>query len=293
MHTSYGVDNMVGTLRRVAVKRPREAWGSQERISASWQVLGYLDEPDFAAATEEHREFVRILVDAGVEVLYLLEDDRAGPDSLYVHDPGAVTSQGALLFTPGKPCREGEGEALSSFFGDCEIPIAETFAGQAHIEGGDLLWLDQHTLLVGRGHRTNGAGVERLRAHFRPAGVEVIEIHLPYAEGPGDILHLQSMISLLDRDLALVWPRFLAVCVLEMLEERGIRWIEAAEEEVPHQAANVLALAPRRVVAVEGCVETLARMRAEGVEVEVFAGEEIAVKGCGGPTCLTLPILRS
>jgi dimethylargininase len=55
---------------------------------------------------------------------------------------------------------------------------------------------------------------------------------------------------------------------------------------------NVLALAPRRALAIEGNGETRRRMEAAGVEVLTYAGREISRKGDGGPTCLTKPLSR-
>jgi len=55
---------------------------------------------------------------------------------------------------------------------------------------------------------------------------------------------------------------------------------------------NVLALAPRVALAVDGNPETRRRLERAGVEVEVYAGEELS-KGDGGPTCLTQPLLRA
>ena len=55
---------------------------------------------------------------------------------------------------------------------------------------------------------------------------------------------------------------------------------------------DVHAMTTGSAVAVEGNPETRRRMEAVGVEVHDYAGREISAKGCGGPTCLTRPILR-
>ncbi len=56
---------------------------------------------------------------------------------------------------------------------------------------------------------------------------------------------------------------------------------------------NVLALGPRHAMMVEGNPQTLARMQARGVRVEVIAGDDICRKGEGGPTCMTRPLVRA
>ena len=57
--------------------------------------------------------------------------------------------------------------------------------------------------------------------------------------------------------------------------------------------ANVLALSPRRCVMVDGNPRTRERLEQAGCEVRVYRGDEISLKGGGGPTCLTRPIVRA
>jgi N-dimethylarginine dimethylaminohydrolase len=164
--------------------------------------------------------------------------------------------------------------------------------GAATAEGGDMVWLDSRTLVVGRGFRTNAAGVAALRELLAPLGVAVIEVHLPYGNGPGDVLHLMSLISLLDRDLAVVYRRLLPVPLFELLSARGIELVDIPDREYPSQGCNVLALAPRAVLMLAGNPETRRRLQQVGCAVQEYEGSEISLKGSGGPTCLTRPLLR-
>ena len=111
--------------------------------------------------------------------------------------------------------------------------------------------------------------------------------------GRGEVLHLMSFLSPLDRDLALVYPRLAPVRLLELLAERAIAIVEVPDEEFETQGPNVLALGPRRALALDGNPETRRRMERAGVDVAVYRGEEISKKGDGGPTCLTRPLLRA
>ncbi|MDQ3822366.1 MAG: arginine deiminase family protein, partial [Actinomycetota bacterium] len=158
-------------------------------------------------------------------------------------------------------------------------------------EGGDTVWLDERTLLVGRGYRTNDAGVDALRAAL--PGVEVIAFDLPHLHGPGEVLHLMSLLSPLDVDLAVAYPPLMPVRLVELLAERGVRLVEVPDEEFERMGPNVLALGPRVALAVEGNDETRRRMERAGVDVCVYRGDEISRKGDGGPTCLTRPLLRA
>lgn len=292
MPPGFGSQSMVAPLRRVVVKRPPEAFASAERIAGEWPELGFLAAPDLARATREHDQLVAALRDAGAEVLSLPAAEGTTLDSIYVHDPGLVTGAGAIVFRTGKPERRGEGPALARALEGWGVPLLGEVAGEAMAEGGDTLWLDARTLVVGRGFRTNAAGVLQLRALLGPLGVEVVEVHLPCWDGADGLLHLQSVISLLDEDLALVYRRPLPVPLLELLEARGVRLLDVPEEEYAALGCNVLALAPRRILMLSGLPRTRARLEGAGCRVHTFEGEEIARKGNGGPTCLTRPLLR-
>ena len=171
------------------------------------------------------------------------------------------------------------------------MPVAGRVEPPGTVDGGDTLWLDRETLLVGRGYRTNAAGVEQLGRAFPDA--TVLSYDLPHWNGRDEVMHLMSLISPLDDDLALVYPRLAPVRLLELLAERGIAVVEVPDEEFESMGPNVLALGPRHALALEGNDETRRRMEAAGVDVVTYRGDEISRKGDGGPTCLTRPLLRA
>ena len=186
---------MVAPLRRVIVKRPAEAYVSAEKIQAEWRDLAFTAPPDLARAAEEHAAFVALLQGAGAEVLYLPLGAATTLDSIYTHDPGVVTEAGVVFFNMGKPQRRGEGPALRAALEAWGVPVLGEVAAPAMAEGGDLLWVDAKTLVAGRSHRTNAAGVARLRELLTPLGVTVVESGLPSWRGPADLLHLLSLVS--------------------------------------------------------------------------------------------------
>jgi N-dimethylarginine dimethylaminohydrolase len=283
---------MVARLRRVIVKRPEEAFGSREQIENEWAALRYTRAPDVDLASRHHAEFVELMRNAGVEVLLLPPDARTGLDSLYAHDPVLITDRGAVILQTGKIARRGEGPAFADVFRHWKVPILGTIDGAATAEAGDMVWLDHDTLLVGRGFRTNALGIERLADLLRPAGISVIPVELPYWNGPEDVLHLMSFISLLDEDLAVVYRRMLPVPLFELLSVYRIQLVDVPEAEFDSLGCNVLALAPRDVVMVRGNPVTRARLEAAGCTVSEIDGSEICIPGAGGPTCLTRPLLR-
>ena len=275
---------MTGRLERVLVRPPLA-----EDV-ARWREYGWRSAPDHAAAAAEHELFRGMLEAAGAEVV-VSEHDRGNPDAIYVYDPVLVGAQGAVLLRPGKEGRRGEPSAIAESLADAGVPIAAELQGPVIAEGGDTVWLDEKTLLVGIGYRTSPAAVPALVDVF--PGVDVIAFDLPHWNGRGEVLHLMSFISPLDRDLALVYPRLAPVRLLELLADRGIEIVEVPDEEFETQGPNVLALGPRHALALDGNPETRRRMVRAGVEVVVYRGDEISRKGDGGPTCLTRPLLRT
>jgi N-dimethylarginine dimethylaminohydrolase len=275
---------MVAPLRRVLVRPPRPV------DAAAWREYGWRAEPDPARLAREHEAFCALLAGFGADVVLAESELEPDPDAIYAYDPAIVSVAGAILLRPGKERRRGEVEAMARDFAAAGVPVATRLESPALAEGGDTLWLDERTLLVGRGYRTNEVGIAALAAAL--PGVEVVSFDLPHLRGPGDVLHLMSLISPLDVDLAVVYLPLLPVRLVTLLQERGVQLVEVPEDEFEGMGANVLALAPRRALALDGNPETRRRMEQAGVEVTVYTGVEISEKGEGGPTCLTRPLLR-
>jgi len=282
---TYGSQSMWAPLRRVLVRPP------DAEASAAWRAFGWRDEPDPVQLAAEHEAFRALLAEAGAEVIVGETPVPLSPDSIYTYDPAIVTDRGAILLRPGKEGRQVEVDAMGADLVEAGVPLLARLEAPATAEGGDTVWLDERTLLAGRGYRTNEAGIEALR-RFLP-DVEVVWFDLPYLTGPADVLHLMSLISPLDRDLALVYLPLLPVRLVELLEKRGVQLVEVPEEEFWSMGPNVLALAPRVALALDGNAETRRRMEEAGVEVRAYAGDQLSRLGDGGPTCLTRPILRA
>ncbi|MEE4273170.1 MAG: arginine deiminase family protein [Thermoanaerobaculales bacterium] len=283
----YGSQSMVDPLKRVVVRRPDEAFGT-----ADPERWNFTRQPDLTAARAEHDAFVATLRDNGCEVHFHETPLPDHADAIFTHDPVIVTDSGAVVLRMGKRLRRGEEAAIAATLDRLGVPVLTTLEGDATAEGGDLLWLDHDTLAVGRGYRTNAEGLRQLTAALRPLGVETIEVQLPHAGGPAACLHLMSLISMLDHDLAVAFKALLPVPFVELLAGRGIELVEAPEEEYPTMGPNVLTIAPRVCLTIAGNPVTRARMEAAGCEVLTYTGNEISLTAEGGATCLTRPILR-
>lgn len=286
--SDYGSQSMVAPLRRVMVRRPDAAFGSAD--PASWH---YTAQPELVTAQAEHDQLVETLRDFGAEVIYHDAEMPEHADAIFVHDPALVTTRGAIILSMGKRARRGEEEALRVALEAAGVPTLATLNGDARAEAGDLMWIDERTLAVGEGFRTNAEGVRQLSAVLRPLDVNIIPVQLPYGDGPEACLHLMSFISMVDHDLAVVYPPLMPVPFWQYLESRGLSFVEVPDEEFATMGPNVLALAPRICVMLEDNVVTRRRLESAGCRVHTYSGRELSLKAEGGATCLTRPILRA
>jgi N-dimethylarginine dimethylaminohydrolase len=280
-------------LTRVVVKHPREAFRDDETIDREWRDLNFTAAPGFQQAMDQYEHFLALIASLGAELLTLPASAGTGLDSIYARDASVLTPHGLVLCHMGKPQRVHEPAAQGAAFASWGIPVAGVIAPPGRLEGGDVVWLDDRTVVVGRGYRTNDEGIRQYRNMLADAIDEFIVVPLPHYRGPGDVFHLMSIISPVDRDLAVVYSPLMPVPFREALQARGVSLVEVPDEEFDAMGANVLAIAPRQCVMVEGSPKTRARLEAAGARVHTYDGSEISLKGGGGPTCLTRPVNRT
>ena len=278
----YGCESMTEKLRRVLVRSPDPA------ACALWRDYGWRAAPDPAGLQREHDELCDVLATAGAEVVFGTPV-AGGLDGIYTFDPAIVARRGAIILRLGKELRRPESVATADDMDRAGISVVATLEPPATADGGDTLWLDDRTLLVGRGYRTNAAGIAALREALPET--ELIEFDLPHFHGSSEVMHLLSLISLVAPDLAVAYLPLLPVRLVELLGERGVQLVEVPDEEFETMGPNVLTLEPGVVLALERNRETRRRLERVGVEVLTYEGTELS-KGDGGPTCLTRPLLR-
>lgn len=283
----------IGAIRSILLKHPKDAFLSQGNIDQQWRQLNYTDRPDYKKALEEYEIFLGLLREVVFNFHFLPEDDNTGLDSIYLHDPVIITKKGAILCNMGKQEREDEPAAVGRYLTEINVPIIGKITGEGRLEGGDVVWLDEKTLAVGHSHRTNTEGLRQLKSLTEDLVEEFIVVPLPHWKGPGDVMHLMSIISPIDNDLAVVYSPLMPVPFREYLIHRGIELIEVPDSEFDSMGCNILAIAPRRAIMLNGNPVTQKRLEAAGVEVMTYDGHEISRKGAGGPTCLTRPLLRT
>lgn len=286
-HSEYG------RLKSVFIKKPEVAFVNEQQVTSQWRELNFLGKPDLSKAIEEYTEFEKILRKSGASISYLPLNPHVTMDSMYCRDASIATDFGMILCSMGKAQRKNEPAAEKLSFEQNKIKILGEIKSPGTLEGGDVAWIDLKTLAVGHTYRTNENGIIQLKNLVEPLGIEVLVASMPHYKGPTDVFHLMSVLSPVDKDLAVVYSPLMPIAFRNTLLDRGFSFVEVPDSEWDSMGCNVLAIAPREVVMVKGNPTTKQRLEQAGCTVWEYDGSEISVKGGGGPTCLTRPIERS
>jgi N-dimethylarginine dimethylaminohydrolase len=282
---TFGAQSMVAPLKRALVHLP-----GPEYTDEAWQAYGLAGHADRERAVREQRAFLDVLTANEVELDYL--DEHASIQCTATFDPALITDDGAIVMTSGRRERRAETLPMARKLLELGIPIIGWIGGEGTMDAGDTLWLDHDTLLVGRSYRSNDEGFRQLCHILDGRVADVRQLELPHWQGPGLVLHLMSVVSPIDDDLAVVYPRAMPIRLMALLRERGIELVEVPDDEFDTQGANVLALAPRVAVMTEGNPVTQARLEAAGATVHTYPGVQISHLRVSGPTCNSRPLLR-
>ncbi|MGB5378170.1 dimethylarginine dimethylaminohydrolase family protein [Muriicola sp.] len=261
-------------------------------IAAQWKPLNFLSPPNYPKAIEEYASFEAILKEHVSDIRYFQKDKNLSLDAMYCRDASIATDHGMILCNMGKAMRSLEPNAQGSVYEAAGIPILGRIEAPGTLEGGDVAWIDTQTLAVGHSYRTNHAGIEQLKGLLNPLGIDVLVVELPHFRGPSDVFHLMSVLSPVDADLAVVYSALMPIKFRNELLERGFELIEVPETEFDTLGSNVLALAPRNCIMVAGNPITEKALLSAACELRTYRGNEISIKGGGGPTCLTRPFKR-
>ncbi len=281
-----------GTIQSLWIKPAVNAFINQETLHAQWEELNYLGEPVYSETLKEYKAFQYHFIKEDLELHSFQADDSVMMDSIYCRDAAIATDYGMIICNMGKGGRINEPKVQAEAYRTAGIKIIGTITAPGTLEGGDVAWLDQKTLAVGHTYRTNPEGIRQLEALLTPKGIEVITVALPHYKGLSDVFHLMSILSPVDKDLAVVYSPLMPIKFRDLLINRGFSFVEVPEEEFESMGCNVLALSPRECLMVDGNQITKSRLERAGCKVKTYSGTEISVKGGGGPTCLTRPMLR-
>jgi len=290
MTTTY--QSEYGKLHSLFIKKAGDAFVDDKHIEQHWASLNYLEKPDFDKAIKEYEDFEGIIKQLSATIYYLPRDASVNMDSMYCRDAAIATDKGMIICNMGKAARRNEPVAEKKAFESNGIPVLGVVKAPGTVEGGDVAWLDEKTLAVGHTYRTNEEGIRQLKQLLEPSGVNVIVVPLPHYKGPSDVFHLMSILSPVDKDLAVVYSPLMPIAFRNLLLDRGYKLAEVPADEFDSMGCNVLALAPRLCLMVRGNPKTKQALEKAGCKVIEYDGNEISVKGGGGPTCLTRPLQR-
>ena len=279
-------------LHKVYLKTATAAFVSEGQLEKQWEPLNYLTKPDFKLAKQEYDRFEKLLNDQAIHVQKFSSNDTVMIDSIYCRDASILTDYGVILCNMGKGGRLNEPQAQKEVFIEDGLPIFGHIEAPGTVEGGDVAWLDEKTLAVGHSYRTNYEGIKQLKNLLEPKGIELVVVELPHYKGVNDVFHLMSILSPIAKDLAVIYSPLMPINFRNLLIDRGFDFVEVPDEEFDSMGCNVLALAPKVCLMVEGNPQTRQLLLEKGCEVHTYKGEHISVKGGGGPTCLTRPITR-
>ena len=240
--------NEFGEIRSVLLRHARDAFGADQRIGAQWQELNYTAKPDSETALVEYDAFASLIAKTGCDIHYLPLDENLTLDCIYVRDAAFPVPGGVVLCNMGKPARSDEPAAIARYLEANGIPVKGFIEGEGRLEGGDIVWLDGRTVVVGEGYRSNAEGIAQLKAYLGDSVDDFIVVPLPHWDGPSDVFHLMSMISPIDKDLAVVYSKPMPSNFRNWLLDRGMEFVEVPDEEFYGMGCNVLAIRPREVI---------------------------------------------
>jgi len=292
LNKEFGCQDMTKPIKRILIKHPNSAYKTQANIDEQAKNLNYFGTPNFEQSINDYNKFLNILKSFDIEIHTLPADNKTSLDSIYTHDPCLISNSGVILCSMGKQLRKSEPEMIANYFSSIGIPIAGEITPPGNLEGGDIVWIDDRTVAVGVGYRSNLEGINQLKSILGSDVDMIIPVDLPHWTGPEDCLHLMSNVSPIDSNLFLVYSRLLPVSFRQYLLDRKIELIEVPDEEYDSMGCNVLAIAPKKVIMLSGNSITEQRLKDADVEVHTYDGSEISIKGAGGPTCLTRPFYR-
>ena len=153
---------------------------------------------DVARARAQHAAYTDAVAACGWTIAQVPAAEDC-PDSVFVEDAVVVCEDLAVLARPGAPARRAEVAGAAGTLRSLGLRSA-AIQEPGTLDGGDVLQAGR-TVYVGRGGRTNGAGIRQLRALLAPLGRTVIAVPLT------GVLHLKSAVTALPDGTFLLAPR--------------------------------------------------------------------------------------
>ena len=263
--------------------------------------------------------------------------DMIEPDSLFVcdpmpnlyftRDPFASIGNGVCLNKMYSVTRNREtiyAEYIFNYHPDFKDKVDKYYDryNEFHIEGGDVLNLNSHTLAIGISQRTSANAIEELSKNLFSDPDCLIDTVLAFdIPNSRAFMHLDTVFTQIDYDKFTYHPGIMDTLSVyeitknddkinvvlkegsleEILEEYlgiDITLIPcaggdpiAAEREQWNDGSNTLCIAPGVVVVYDRNNITNQVLRDNGLKVLEMHGAELS-RGRGGPRCMSMPLVR-
>ncbi|HUV23393.1 MAG TPA: arginine deiminase-related protein [Gammaproteobacteria bacterium] len=275
-----GIDSEWRPLKSVLVHCPGEELNAAQDDHDAIQML---DAVDLGRAREEHQAMVEAYRSAGVEVHAVEPDLPCAPNLMFCADLLVMTPHGAILARPASTVRAGEERQVARKLAALGIPILATLTGNATFEGADLMWLDEKTAMIGRGLRTNDAAIFQIGNLLSGLGIELIAVDMPFGS-----MHFMGMLRIVDRDLAICWPRRTPHRCVTQLRELGYQVIfpDFHDDQASYRGINFVTLGPRRILMVAGLTSLQDEFEKLGIDCLTCPTDELS-RAAGNVGCLT------
>lgn len=285
---SPNVRSDIGSLERVLVHEP----GSEFKTVADPDAWSWDGLPRQEKAADEHEAVVDALEDNGVTVHHLeyARDDLA--ESLFVRDVGFAIEGGVVVGKMVGSTRRGEERQFTERIVDLGTPIYHSVHGDGGFEAGNMVWIDEETVAVGRSRTTNAEGIRQIRTVLEAYDVDVVEVPIFGSTESTGQTHLALVFGMVDHDLALVYPQAVPTEFREFLHNRGIETVDVPMREQRNRGTSVIVVEPGHVLVPTGNPTVAAELRRRGIEITELSIKEIKKTG-GGLKGLILPLERS
>ncbi len=233
-------------------------------------VLTHLERQpvDVDLARRQWQSYVDVLRDAGWSIREVPTLDSC-PDCVFVEDAVVMFRDVAIITRPGDDTRKPEIEAVEPIVRELGCRIARIEA-PGTMDGGDVLKIGD-TIYIGRGGRTNQAGIDQFAAIVEPMGARVVAVPVT------KVLHLKSAVTALPDGTVVGWD--------PAVDDSSVfpRYLSMPEES----GAHVVLIDDERLLMAADAPRSAQMFRELGYEpICVDISEYIKLEGC--VTCLSV-----
>ena len=274
--------------------------------------------------TELHTDKSNSLVDLVSEASKMVVAPM--PNLYFTRDPFAMIGNGVSINRMYSVTRNREtifAEYIFTHHPDFkDVPQYYSRYSAFHIEGGDILNLNEHVLAIGISQRTEPDAIDEIAHNIFKDETSPVDTILAFnIPNNRAMMHLDTVFTQIDVDKFTIHPGIMGpLTVFEITPEgEGIKVKEtsgtleevlekyvgmpvtlipcaggdriAAEREQWNDGSNTLCIAPGRVVVYERNDVTNALLRKNNIDVIEIPSAELS-RGRGGPRCMSMPIWR-